>query len=568
MITVTVFDEAANIGDNPAIGFISTFPSRPTAMFESDDLTTMEIDVSELTFYGTTKEKIKSHIDTYGMHVGVPCQITDGTINLDYIIDLTQDAEFNDYYIKAKIMRFKGKDHFFKVADATTFQSIVDEGTTFNTFDAYYEIIREDQAAQALTIFATEFVTAMQAAQAVSNVAKQVAAFTAALDVSPSHAVAAGIVLAADIVYAGVLLTAVVVMGFKFKEAVFPSRRTFKVCTFIELLSKSCTHLGFGFKSTLLESVSGATYLPVPIIKDRKGIFKVLDNLLTKSFTKGYPTNECGGFQYVGVFFRACEILFNAKTKVINGVVRLERRDYFDSGSVVAVQSSMTNQSNRSTSFKRNTDDAWKRLFIEYQTDPLDFHTMDNFNPTTSENGAENILSLGKEYDLLKGYKKASIPFSLGTRKDDYSFVEEQCLKLFNFMDEHFDTNFSNAIEKRIGDLIISQQFFSTPKVLYLDSGTGQQPSNYLDYIGADAIKAKYYGIEAIVNNSYQIFENMPIPMSMADYQKTVDTEVLNIDGVDCKITSMRYISDESEVNVSFWKPEDWATNKINTFAL
>ena len=102
------------------------------------------------------------------------------------------------------------------------------------------------------------------------------------------------------------------------------------------------------YKSQLkyTHSIPQLTILPVPLKEEQKSIFTNLFSLNNGSFTKGYPTAR-DTTPTLGRLIDAIEQMFNAKMRVVNSVVYLERRDYWVLNSQVQITTTLNLQDKR-----------------------------------------------------------------------------------------------------------------------------------------------------------------------------------------------------------------------------
>ena len=69
--------------------------------------------------------------------------------------------------------------------------------------------------------------------------------------------------------------------------------------------------------------------MPVPLIKQKNSVSDFIQNDLNFSFTKGYLTAQ-DTISTLGELIKAVETMFNARTKVYQGKVQIERRDFWE----------------------------------------------------------------------------------------------------------------------------------------------------------------------------------------------------------------------------------------------
>ena len=73
----------------------------------------LSIDTDKIKLPREAMDIIQSHIATQGVFEGIPYNIiTDGGVNLEYYVDLTDQTLFKTYDIEVKIKKRMGKDIF------------------------------------------------------------------------------------------------------------------------------------------------------------------------------------------------------------------------------------------------------------------------------------------------------------------------------------------------------------------------------------------------------------------------------------------------------------------------
>jgi len=353
-------------------------------------------------------------------------------------------------------------------------------------------------------------------------------------------------------------------------ELLFPVVRYNKGCTIKNLIQKGCEYLGYTLDSTLLDEWDKLTLMPVPLVKDKKGIFNFLKNDLAFSFTKGYPTAQ-DTVSTLGELIKAVELWFNARTKVYNGVVQIERRDYWRNISTNAILPALNIQDKRQGEYTLNTIEAWKRSYIHYQVDYSDINTIDFFDPTDAEYSTEPLSVINSDLVTIKGLNDINIPFALGIRKSRLSWIEEIAKAFFVLIDGVTGifgrgTNYVAKIKNRIGVTQLSQQYFGVTKVLYATNG--KQPANYVEKIKASNIYKNYHNIDEININGYKIYSDVPIRLKSDEFVSLLNNNFAYINGVLCEILTIRYIDELSRAIISYKEPYEYASGKVEIIAI
>jgi hypothetical protein len=328
--------------------------------------------------------------------------------------------------------------------------------------------------------------------------------------------------------------------------------------------------LGYSFQSTLLDSISGLSILPVPILKEKKSIFDYVANDLNFSFTKGYPTAN-DSTPTLGNLITAIETQFNAKTKVVNGVVQLEIRNYWQNITPNSIIPALALQGERMDEYTLNLEEAWKRYYIHYQVDYSDTHTLDFYDPTDAEYSTEPLSPINTDLVTIKGLNDINVPFALGGRKKGLNWIEKFVKVFFEVVDEVTGvfgggTNFASIIENRVGVLQISSQFYSQTKMLYLIGG--KQPANYIDFLSATVLWNKYHYINQIQLNDYKVRNSIRTRISEQDFVDLQTNNFADVNGNIVEILRIEWLDEKSYALISYKEPFDYADGHVETIKI
>ena len=522
---------------------------------------------------------IQNHIATQGVFEGIPYNIvTEGGVNLEYYVDLTDQAMFSTYDIEVKIKKRKGKDLFFENADGLSFELMANKGVSFDLVKIPYLIVPDNIPEIGLNLSIALFVMTKEGIQAlkdlstaISNLIKAVTPNVGIPPVPPlGEIISLAITVAAQFAYTVAILIAIKKLAEQMFQLIFPKIRYYLGSTIRELIEKGCDYLGFTLESDLLFENRNLTLMPVPLLKEKKSIFNFLQNELDFSFTKGYPTAQ-DSISTLGELIKAVELWFNAKTRVYQGKVQIERRDYWQILTTNTLTPSLSDQDKRTNEYYLNTDEAWKRTYIHYQVDYSDLHTLDFFDPTDAEYSTEPLNVINQDLVTIKGFNDINIPFALGVRKSELNWVESQALKFFQTMDNIINFlggsgNYASIIEDRLRVIQVTSQFYSVTKVLWAING--RQPVDYVNYIKASAIYEKYHKINEIQINGYKVFNDIAIRLNSSDFVNLLDNNYAFINGVLCEILSINYIDEESKAIISYKEPYNYAQGKVEVITL
>lgn len=551
------------------IGLITDYTGNPEML---------QVDTDTIVLPREAREIIMQHVATQGVFEGIPYTLETGGIQLDYYVDLTESFAIRDFEVEVKIKKRKGFDNFFENADGLSFELMAKKGVNFNFVDIPYLIIPDNQVEIALTLSLATYSLTKEAIQAtrdlVSATEKLIRAVTPNASIPPvppiGEIIALSVAVVAQLAYTLAIYVALIKLVRQLQELIFPKVRYYEGATIKELIKKGCEYLGYTLDSNLLNSWDKLTLMPVPLTKGKKSIFNFIQNDLNFSFTKGYPTAQ-DTVSTLGELINAVEGWFNAKTKVYNGVVQIERRDFWKRISLNTTLPALNLQSDRQNEYRLNTEEAWKRTYIHYQVDYSDTNTLDFFDPTDAEYSTEPLNVINEDLVSIRGFNDVNIPFALGVRKGRLSYIEifgRTFLQLADSIIGLFgvDTNFTSLITDRLGVTQLSSQFYGVTKVLY--AVNGRQPSNYVDKIKASNIYNLYHKINEINVNGYKIYNDAPIRLNPQDFLTLLDNNYAYINGVLCEILTIRYTDEQSQAVVTYREPFNYAEGKVEILTI
>lgn len=536
----------------------------------TDDPDILKLNTDNIILTREAYDIVKNHVATQGLFEGIPYTIElGGNVTLDYFVDLLEQPIFRDQDVEIKIKQRKNWDNFIDKAKGTSWELLLSKNVQFNTINVPYLIVKDNQAEVALTTTITLFSLYKALGEATNDLQELIAHASQAVSPNPSQIASASIKIAAKLLYLGVLLLLIIDLIVQLKELLYPPVQYLKACSVKELLSKACDHFGYTFQSTLLDDLQYLHVLPIPLLRGGNSIFtNLIPNLINNAWSTGVPGSS-DSTPIVWTLFEQMEIMFNGKTRIQDNVVQFERRDYWENLVNQQILPALVLQSERSDSFTYNTEDVWKRYYIHYQIDYSEVHTTDEiYEYSQAEFSTEPINFVNEDLVSIKNLNDVNIGFSLGSRKNNLTFVENLALGLFEVVDLLTNvlsfgngTNFSGTVGNRIGMLQISSQFFSQTKILYLVSG--KQPQNFEDFIGAKALWDNYHNINFITENAYEIRENARIRLRSSEFVNLLNNNYAEIDGEICEILRIEFVDESGFANVTYKKPSDYALNKV-----
>ena len=554
-----------------SIGVVSLFEGNP------DELS---LNVDSIILPREAYDMIKQHIQTIGLFEGVPYSVESGGVTLDYYIDLTDPSNtFRSFECELKIKRRKAIDNFTDNAAGTSFELMLKKNVEFPTFNVPYIIIKDNQTELALITGITLYMMTSAFIQSVKDlvttISQGVQASTPNAGIPPSidtgDIIAYIINVAAQVVFLAAQLVAIIQMATKYFALVFPPIRNLLGCKIWDLMRVSCEHLGYTFESSLETQYPNYTILPVPLVRNRKSIFDFVPEELIAPFNKGVPSSS-DTIPTIKTLFDSAEIAFNGRTRVVNGVVRFERRDWWANVTPNVIVPALNLQAERTDEFSYNVDEVWKRYYIHYNLDPSDVHTMDKiYDYHDAEYSTEPTNVVNADLVSIKGLNDVNIPFALGARKEGLNWLEKLVKTMFEFIDFVTGvfgggTNFAAKIENRIGVLMVSQNYFTVTKMLY--TVNGKQQGDFLDYVSARAIWGKFHYINQIQLNDYAIKNEARLQMTQSEFVTLLNNNFAEINGAMCEILRIEWIDEKSYAQITYKERNNYAIGRVNTIVI
>jgi hypothetical protein len=535
--------------------------------FTDRQLRELELSVDTLEFVREDFDAIKQWLSLYGNFVGMPLDIqySNGQV-IKYLLDFADPSfQMRERGCSVKLKRYKAIDNFFDNADGLSFGSITWQENDFTLVD--YVIIPEQQASYYLSLSLATYALTKELIEAVKSISEGVADLTKAavpVGIPPAPdfgAIAvAAIKLAARIVYAISIVAALIKLSIEIVNVIFQPIRQFKGISYRRLMQKGCGYLGYTLQSNLLNQLAPLTILPVPLKpKDGTWFFELL-GVNTSGYTNGYPSSR-DSVQTLGQAVKAIENTFNAKTSVIDGVVRIEQETFFENTPNTGLLNAFNLQDAMQSEYTLNTEELFKRMVVQYQVDPSDFNTFDDTFQNLYEISSETLTSPDRSFELFKGFDLVDIPFARGTNKGNLNFLEQAAKNYAQAIDIFTSGNLSAKIEARKNAMQISSQYFNNTKLLWMQ-GSKLHPQQ-TNFIGCQAIANNYWYSRFIQNNQRRIYENVPVAMTESElFALMQNNYIVADDGQVVEITNIQWSEREHFATVSLRVPQQSINEK------
>jgi hypothetical protein len=526
------------------------------------------LNVDSLSLVREAKKRLDEWIyNEQGRFENVPVTITsDGGYIYPHYLDLqtaTLGLERSEVGIQAR----KSIGHFFENADFLTFE-LLNSKINLDPFSVQvpYIIVPDDVQIQVIITTITVLSLSYQLYQAAFELAKSIAAF---LDVLGTGILTAVAQLVAVIIFFALTVYALIVALIKLKELVFPTLRYFKAFNDVDLIREGCEYLGYTLESDVLTQELNKSYtLGVPEAVENKSIFNFLQNELTDFFNKGFPTAQ-DSVPTLGRLIDFYLSTYNLRIFVYDGIVKIERRQYFINTATIDLIPTLTNQTEHTDEYNFNEDDMWGRAYDHWQVDYSDAHSPDSYSGMKSEHITQQINTINPDLVRLTGLKENSAPFALGARKETYTQVEESFLVLFKLFDIVVNafggnSNATSLITKRIGVLILEKQYFSVTKKLWgsVVNGELRQDSDYKTHLSMGNI---YNGfkLDLEVKNNNFAEKTMTVPFTDDNYQSLLQNNFVNMDGYDdsVEVVNIEWFDRQYKANITILLPDTSAFN-------
>lgn len=568
------------------------------------------ISSTNIVFAGEGAKRIFRHLDggidltTGGAFEALPFDFVFETktsnLKLEYYIDFTKDHKiYRDGYgprVECQIVKRKSIDWLYENADYVSFAYLYDIGELIDELihEINYTIERgiepEKVFFTALTFaFVLEGVKEMvkEIADILSGVAGVFPVIKALLQTFPTLLKHITTIIAFIALIKSFSENVISRIGLKHNGAFFR-----------DLLTVGCAHLDLKFQSTILEGPYRQMFL-LPA-KNKRGFINSDDQ------NYGYPGRNSSVYN-LGSMLRVLMDMFNARIRIKDGTLMLERRDFWRS---------MTNYTLPSTKlppYSLNTGDLYVNYILRFITDPSDRNTLENVDDLNFQNTIEPKIKIDKDLNLLKSSHEKTIPLAHGYRKNELSWLQKifnaitkpvisvanALLSAFNEVRKALDrisrfikklkkalkfigvkVNVSSGndpgdpkplkietIENRLkGSLMLSDHTFNEDKVFLMKDGKVTEDS--FEKLSAEYLFKNYHsvnGFDPKYNNQGKIYENVNIPFCLEHFISLVEFNGFKTsDGKDGEMLEIKWRFKSNFALVDFILFETYTNNFRN----
>lgn len=513
--------QPCNPSNRREIGYVFDFSSRKYR--------SLELTIDALEFVAEDFDRIKTYKNQFGDYVGMPLDVVypandvnPAPLTVRYLLDFSDPSTvFRTRSCKVKMIRYKGMDNFFDLAEGLSFGILNWNPNDFRDID--YVVVPETSFLYYISLSLATFSLSQELAKAIQEISEGItdlikATVPVGFPPAPDWGaiIVAAIKLAARIAYAIFIIIALIKLATEILNLIFPQIRQFKGCELKRLIQKGCEHLNYTLASTMLDAIPDAVVCPVPLRAKDPTLFKQLFAPLSLAYTYGYPSVR-DSIRSLGEALNFLEQDLNAIVKIENGnIVRIEQEAYFEQNATTQIPEAFNQQDQLQDETSINSDEIFKRLVVTYQTDPSDMNTYDDSRKTLYEASSEIQSLPSPDYEMIKGLKSVNLPFARGTRKGSLTFAEEAAKVFAQAIDLFCGTSFGSGIESRKDVMQVSNQYSSVTKLLYMNGSRLVENQN--DYIGAEAIAQNYWASRLIQNNQKTRKLAMPVAMTQSEF--------------------------------------------------
>ena len=573
-----------------------------SATFDNDSVQA-NINFSTLNFINKANEAIKDWRDgTIGMTEGIPLEIEVSGNNNTYI-PFNGYLDWDSYQVKSSVesemglIKSNGLNSFHERAQGITMQLLESNGTMPTSLGVNVPYITKNRKTdlEKIQLLTTAYSIIKTGVDEVFKI------IAIASDVTTLGAVQAFINLGITLLNLVLIINRLVDQLLEIQKAFFPLvryRRGIKLRTFLE---KGCEYMGYtldteGFtdeldKIVLLGHQNGDSEgLPVGFINLSTNTFLSSTSGIVKPNDFGYILSDA---------FELINKIAYTKVAVIGDTVKLlPYKDPFWTQTAGYIMPNVLIEQTKSyengvQGF--NKEDLKGRTLIEFATDDSDYWTISNVNNSVSETIVTPITVENQRNVQVKGVDNIQIPYALCIRNEAIDELLDLFTDVTGLAEEWvstIQTNFESVadlletalpdlseyllpITLREGALKVENQFFSLPKLIYMENG--KIPSNFTDKIGAIALYNNYHSYKSFVQgiknpsnvndtNQKKLFSSVKIPFGIESFNQIINNSYFTDNSGNIgKFTSVNWNVDRDFAIVDYYVFENYMNNLTET---
>jgi hypothetical protein len=518
---------------------------------------------------------VKDHIKNVGLLDGIPYEIEFAPQKtIQYFIDTTNQMKVYDNKVHVAVTNYLGHDQFFNRAEDLIWD-LVNASNPIPAITINYQVVPQDANARALTCSVGLFTIGITIAKQSEEVSERWTDFIWAI--YPLYGVSAGGVvivtdwktiliatakLALALIFWAILAFEAVKLGIQLYRLINPPINKLQASKALHLLQNGCNHLGYQFESSILEGdYADMVILPIPQNRSNVKWYDVFSGDFGTGINKPYPQSS-DTINTLGSLIFAMENMFSAKAKVKDGIVKLERWDYWKLQATQKINSSLVVQADRVNMFEYDFSKLFKRYYIHYLSDYSDKNTLDAFENNLAEYSLDFITPKNPKLNLIKGLQEKVIPFALTKRKEKLTWLESEFNKLYQLID-FLSLGETNLVAKKnkFGSIQITDPYFSTTKIFMWDKAHGARKDQTI--LTPTYLWDNFHYINQPDLYQYIIKRDVKIKISEAEFVDILDKNFVKIDYKLCEIIKIDYFDEKNYAIIDYKEPYNVFNNQF-----
>jgi hypothetical protein len=527
--------------------------------FENDS-PSASLSVNQFEFVRENVTKIKNWIDggldgtTPGLMEGMPLEIIlncekEGNLKL-FQGYLNLSAEQAGYYCDQYSIPFfetGGIDWLRDAADSFSFAYLYSIGVIQQSdfVKVFYVINHPIDAAEIAMLAVTTYLIVKETIEAISMLAQAIAAFISDGFDTASAALRGAALILIRAVYAAAIIIALISLLKQIINALFPVPRYYYGMRLRTLFERACQHLNLKFSSSILSGeYKNLVLLPAK--------FEPGKNITQSSKDTGFPEKT------FGQLITDATDLFNAKVRVINGTLYLERRDFFQQSSGVIIPD--TEKLQKLT----NASQMPATIFLSFQADDSDPNTRTQQTGTLLQATSAPVNVNNRKNVTLKNLDQRQFPYARAIRKSHQSNLEVLFASIYDVFNKLVGLLGGNdtypRIGSRIGYMMLNADLTGIDRLL-MTPGNGLLSTDNDTLVTCKALWDRFHFINSPVpqagnpqGNQYEIYKDQTVALCCSDILKLKNNNVAYCEslGQEVIIDSCKYNIHDGTAKISF----------------
>lgn len=540
------------------------------------------ISIDKFTFVNAEATRLLQHIQNgmtggVGIMEGIPFTVElHNQTNLKTIfngmIGLSDGVEINEFSNQV-ITKLKLRDELFSLEEkvqSLSFGYLESLGMFSNSSytEIKYVVEKKNNVIEIIVSAIALYMMTKELIEVIYKLIEQVGHFVSLVAAVPGGALGATVwafvAIILNILYAALILLAILKLGSTLIDQLIPIKRTAKALKFRTAFQQICIHLGYTFQSNISD-LDSVHYLPSNFSFDSTTQLGIIDNFVGNK--KGIPSSSDYGYN-CAEFFELAKKLFNGKYAIIDGKVCFYNVDdpFWNQYSTYQMPSV------REKIKTYNTDELKANIYLTFDVDFSDEWTINNYTGTAYEVITKPQIINDTKLNRIVGLDEIRFGACLGNRKSEPYGLENFLHTLASKLDSITNTfggssNYESQIGDSVGLMKISTNNWSKPKVLKITTSKRLVPR---EQWSAKYIYNTYYlgkSFMATVNGmpnygQKEVYRNIKIPFGLDDFVLLCQNSYFNLpDGTKGKVISCKYRFSADTAIVDYYIRKPYTTN-------